>query len=135
MYSRRWVLIVLGLVPFSSTLAWAQDATGKRLAAALDAMDVEHKWLARAYVKWETGEPLDKPVTDGKPHTHCSAFAAAVAKKLGVYLLRPPEHNATQLANAQYDWLEQEGKKKGWRVVKMASEAQRRANEGQLVVA
>src|SRR5437763_13768976 len=100
MHSRRSGLIVLGLLPFIYSLAHAQDAPGKRLTAALDAMDVEHKWLAREYVKWETGEALDKAVTDGKPHTHCSAFVAAACKKLGVYILRPPEHKATQLANA-----------------------------------
>ena len=50
---------------------------GKRLAKALDAMDVERLWLAKHYVNWETGAALDKPVVDGKSHTHCSAFAAA----------------------------------------------------------
>ena len=28
----------------------------------------------------------------GPGHTHCSAFTAAAAMRLGIYLLRPPEH-------------------------------------------
>src|SRR5262249_49999314 len=84
---------------------------GKKLAAAYDAMNVENLWLPKRYVNWKTGEALDKEVTDGKAHTHCSAFAAAACMRLDVYLLRPPEHSTVLLANAQYDWLHGEGKK------------------------
>ena len=111
------------------------SAAGERLAAALDKMDVEHLWLSKRYVHWESGVPLDKAVTDGKPHTHCSAFAAAACKRLGIYLLRPPEHGSTNLANAQADWLATQGAKQGWKEVKSPEEAQRMANAGFLVVA
>jgi hypothetical protein len=98
-------------------------------------MDVTHHWLAGKYVNWRTGETIDRPVTNGKSHTHCSAFVAAAAEKLGVYILRPPKHSATLLANAQYDWLGGEGRKEGWTPVATGLEAQQLANRGFLVVA
>jgi hypothetical protein len=121
----------------------AQDATrgakitpeGRRLAKTLDQLDVEHLWLSGKSVKWRTGEPLDKPVTVGKSHTHCSAFAAAAAEKLGIYILRPPKHSSALLANAQYDWLGGDGRNEGWTPATTGLEAQKLANEGQLVVA
>jgi hypothetical protein len=121
----------------------AQDTTlsakitpeGQRLAKTLDQMDVERHWLPNTRVKWRTGEPLEKAVTDGKRHTHCSAFVAAAAAKLGVYILRPPQHSSTLLANAQYDWLGGEGRRQGWTPVETALQAQKLANEGRLVVA
>ena len=109
---------------------------GDRLAATLDGMNVESHWLAHEHVNWETGDP-DKGADYQGPgnHTHCSAFAAATAKKLGVYLLRPPEHGQVLLANAQAEWLESPaGKRSGWRRVSHMREAQRLANEGNLVL-
>ena len=37
--------------------------------------------------------------------THCSAFVAAVALMLDIYILRAPHHGQNDLANAQADWL------------------------------
>ncbi|MFO0966357.1 MAG: hypothetical protein U0793_12340 [Gemmataceae bacterium] len=111
------------------------EAPGRKLAAFLDGMQVDKLWLSGRYVNWKTGEALSKPVTDGKPHTHCSAFAAAACERLGIYILRPPEHSETLLANAQFDWLAGEGHKHGWTPVKTAREAQALANKGMLVVA
>jgi hypothetical protein len=110
-------------------------AAGRHLAKVLDQMDVEHHWLAETPVKWRTGEPLDRKVEDNKHHTHCSAFVAAAAAELGIYILRPPQHSSTMLADAQYDWLREEGKKEGWRPVATALESQQLANRGNLVVA
>jgi hypothetical protein len=109
---------------------------GDRLASVLDSMDVESLWLAHEHVNWETGEP-DRGANDEGPgnHTHCSAFAAAAAKKLAVYLLRPPEHGQLLLSNAQARWLTDDaGRQAGWRSVPDMREAQRLANQGQLVV-
>ena len=109
---------------------------GDKLATILDSMDVESLWLAQEHVNWETGEP-DRDADDEGPgnHTHCSAFAAAAAKKIGVYLLRPPEHGQQLLANAQAVWLAGDaGQLAGWRSVPDMREAQRLANHGQLVV-
>jgi len=108
---------------------------GQRLSKFLDNMDVEHLWLPGGKVKWQTGEPLDKPVMDGNKHTHCSAFVAAACQRLDIYILRPPDHSATMLANAQFDWLHDEGKKEGWKPVRSAQQAQAFANRGYLVVA
>jgi hypothetical protein len=109
---------------------------GERLAFALDGMNVESLWLAKEHVNWETGEP-DKAADYEGPgtHTHCSAFAAAAAKRLGVYLLRPPEHGQVLLANAQADWLAGgAGAKAGWRRVSSMREAQHLANQGSIVL-
>ena len=109
---------------------------GHRLAATLDSMNVESLWLAQEHVNWETGEP-DRSGEDEGPrhHTHCSAFAAAVAKRLGVYLLRPPEDGQKLLANAQFEWLRSAAARKlGWHRVSDMREAQRLANQGNLVL-
>jgi hypothetical protein len=109
---------------------------GDRLRSTLDSMDVESLWLAHEHVNWETGEPDRGGDYEGPGnHTHCSAFAAAVAKKLGVYLLRPPEHGQALLTNAQADWLAGDaGSRAGWRRVQDMREAQRLANQGSLVL-
>jgi hypothetical protein len=99
-------------------------------------MNVESLWLAHEHVNWETGEP-DRGAEDEGPgnHSHCSAFAAAAAKRLGVYLLRPPEHGQLLLANAQAEWLRSAAaQKSGWESVSDMREAQRLANQGNLVL-
>jgi len=109
---------------------------GERLASTLDSMDVESLWLSHEHVNWETGKP-DRGANDEGPgnHTHCSAFAAAAAARLGVYLLRPPQHGQVLLANAQAEWLAgEEGRRAGWRHIAGMGEAQRLANQGTLVV-
>jgi hypothetical protein len=145
-------LLALGCAPVDATLrpptaqaAPEKDQTpccglitpaGTRLASTLDSMNVESLWLAHEHVNWETGEP-DKDADYEGPgmHTHCSAFAAAAAKRLGVYLLRPPEHGQALLANAQAVWLAGEAAEKaGWHSVSTMQQAQRLANEGSLVL-
>ena len=108
-------------------------SAGKKLLKVLDAADVEHLWLPRQYVNWETGEPeAGTPVFT----SHCSAFTAAIGKRLNVYMLRPPEHSPLLLASAQTAWFSrEEGKRAGWIEVKSDEEAQRLSNAGQLVVA
>lgn len=106
---------------------------GERLAAILDGFDVEHHWLANKSVNWETGENIWRPIFFKKPH--CSSFVAAVAKKLGIYILRPPQHPEKYLANAQNLWLSEHGREYGWEQVPTAIEAQILANEGHFVVA
>jgi hypothetical protein len=108
---------------------------GRWLAQQLDAMGVESKWIAGAHVDWRTGLPDGRPETSPGRHTHCSAFVAATAEKLGAYILRPPEHSQVLLANAQYEWLSEEGAAAGWRSLSDATAAQSAANAGDLVVA
>ena len=109
---------------------------GRALDDALDAMHVEQGWPAGQHVNWETGIPDGRPEHGNGKHTHCSAFAAAFAKRVGVYLLRPPEHSPVLLANAQSYWLEGEyAQAQGWRPVPDATQAQALANAGQLVLA
>lgn len=101
----------------------------------LDAMGVESKWNAGERVYWDTGLPTGVPETSPGKHTHCSAFVAAAAKTLGVYILRPPAHGQKLLANAQNDWLAEQGSANGWIKLATADEAQAAANRGLLVVA
>ncbi|MEI9982304.1 MAG: hypothetical protein WDN69_03250 [Aliidongia sp.] len=108
---------------------------GARLAAFLDSSGVDHLWLPGYKVNWDTGAMVSA-WNDDRPHTHCSAFVASAAKRLRVYVLRPPEHSPVLLANAQMGWLRSpEATSKGWRPVADAAEAQARANRGDLVVA
>lgn len=109
---------------------------GKRLEAVLDSMDVESLWLAHEHVNWETGKPdKDADYEGAGKSTHCSAFAAAVGKRLGVYMLRPPEHGQILLASAQAKWFSsQEGRRAGWHGVRDAQEAQTLANQGNLAI-
>jgi hypothetical protein len=108
---------------------------GRQLAALLDATGVDHLWLAGWHVDWKTGV-IDRAEPGGREaKTHCSAFVAAVAYRLGIYVLRPPEHRQSLLANAQMGWLGREGSRFGWQPVAGAGEAQRLANAGMLVLA
>jgi hypothetical protein len=111
------------------------SAKGQSLAAELDSMGVETKWIAGERVDWRSGLPNGKPLTRPGRHTHCSAFVAAAAEKVGVYILRPPAHSQVLLANAQNAWLREDGADKGWHQLPDAEAAQAAANEGELVVA
>ena len=51
------------------------------------------------------------------------------------YILRPPEHGQKLLANAQNEWLAEEGAARGWVRLADANQAQAAANRGLLVVA
>jgi len=105
------------------------------IKAQLDQMDVESKWPAGVHIDWRTGLPDGEPESLVGKHTHCSAFVAAAAERLGVYILRPPEHPQLLLANAQNEWLQSDGAAQGWRRLADASAAQDAANLGFLVVA
>lgn len=111
------------------------SAEGRRLLEVLDATNVESLWLAHEHVDWETGQPDKDADYEGPGRaTHCSAFAAAVGKRVGVYMLRPPEHGQILLANAQAGWFHSDaGRQNGWREVTTALEAQSLANLGYLV--
>ena len=117
-----------------AALASGDKADGRRLARFLDSLQVEDRWPAGVHVDWETGLPDGKVEHFEGKHTHCSAFVASAAKQLGVYILRPPEHGQTLLANAQFDWLRDHGAEFGWRAAPDGYEAQRAANRGYLVV-
>lgn len=112
---------------------------GQRLAAFLDGTNVEQAWERGWHVDWLTGQ-RDRVLPGGpEAATHCSAYAASVAERLGIYLLRPPEHPQNLLANAQMGWLRGRGADRGdgsgWRALPDYVEAQRLANAGELVLA
>lgn len=113
---------------------------GHQLTAILDGMNVESLWQRGYHIDWLTGVAEGPPETTPGGHTHCSAFAAAVADKLGIYLLRPPEHSQMWLANAQERWLNS-AEDTGWQRIGRLSDpgaslkAVDLANNGKLVVA
>ncbi len=130
--------IMIAALAFSGDVHAADDAVTPQAQAVmqiLDAMGVESKWIAGQHIYWETGLPTGVPETSPGKHTHCSAFVAAAAKALGVYILRPPEHGQKLLANAQNEWLAEDGVAQGWTRLADADAAQAAANRGQLVVA
>jgi len=132
----RCFKLLVVLIAFAALTCRAEEISpaGRWLTEKLDAMDVEHLWLSGKSVNWKTGEPRGES-RPGKGHTHCSAFAAEACRRLGIYLLRPPEHSTVLLANAQYDWLFKSGKEQGWTRVPDGLQAQHFANQGYLVVA
>lgn len=106
----------------------------EKLLAILDASDVENLWQPGHLVDWKSGasEGLARSAGD----THCSAFAAAMGLRAGVYLLRPPEHRTRLLATAQTLWMDtQAARDLGWWRVSDAAQAQALANAGRFVVA
>jgi hypothetical protein len=130
--------LVLAAIAVAGGVHAADDPVtpqAQRIVGVLDAMGVESNWIAGQHVYWESGLPTGVPETSPGKHTHCSAFVAAAAKKLGVYILRPPEHGQKLLANAQNEWLSGDGAAQGWRKLADAREAQAAANRGLLVVA
>jgi hypothetical protein len=136
-FTRRASLLLVGSLWLLPGLSNADSIApaGRHLESVLDSMDVEHHWPAGVHVHWENGDPDGRPESAKGKHTHCSAFVAAAAKHLGIYILRPPEHPQILLANAQYEWLEGEGARQGWTPVDGPLAAQAEANRGRLVVA
>jgi hypothetical protein len=132
---RRGLLTVVLVVGAVACYAEPVDLDGQRLARFLDSLDVEHHWPAGVHVQWESGIPDDRPGSSFGEHSHCSAFVAAAAKRLGIYILRPPQHSQELLANAQYDWLESASAYVGWQKIDGPQAAQAAANHGEFVVA
>ena len=114
--SRRQAVTLAGgltMAALAGTIARAAPPgigpEGRRLAGFLDGMNVESLWIAGFPIDWRTGQSTGPRGTTPGGHTHCSAFAAAAAERLGLYLLRPPEHGQNWLANAQEMWLNGRG--------------------------
>ena len=89
------------------------SAGGPRLSEFLDALPVATRWVHRHRIVWQTGQQNAPEGVGPMAHTHCSAFVAAGALMLDIYLLRPPFHSQQGLANAQADWLAGTGGHKG----------------------
>jgi hypothetical protein len=141
--SRRGILYLAIAIGLGRHVARAGEpccgpitAAGQRLAQVLDGMNVESLWLAHEHVDWKTGQPDRSADYDGPGRsTHCSAFAAAVGLRLGVYMLRPPEHGQILLASAQTQWFGSGAAQQvGWKPVDSMQAAQTLANQGKLVV-
>jgi len=125
-----------GAQPAAAPCCGPVTPDGQRLATLLDGSGVDHLWLRATHIVWQTGEPDPARPGGTRHNTHCSAFAAAMAERAGVYLLRPPEHGQSLLANAQMEWLQGgAGQEDGWRPLATPRDAQAAANQGEFVVA
>jgi hypothetical protein len=128
-----------GLAPGTSSLfsigsPHAITSQGQALGAFLDALQVEKYWADGVSVNWLTGASGGNgPNMTAGTASHCSAFAAAVADLLGVYLLRQPDVSDLNLANMQAVWLSTN--QVGWTRIQYSTNAQALANSGTLVVA
>ena len=109
---------------------------GAAFARFIDSMNVTQHWLSGTRtINWSTGDPDPTRPAYSTTVTHCSNFVAAASLRLGVYLLRPPEHDQDNLVNAQNDWLNSNaGKDAGWTQLPDAISAQYYANQGNFVV-
>lgn len=108
---------------------------GQLMINMITSSNVKHLWLAHQRIIWDTGEA---DLTDSRrtSSTHCSAYVAAIATRLHIPILHPPEHPQTLLANAQARWLAGPcGQAAGWQAVTDDAQAQTLANQGELVVA
>jgi hypothetical protein len=110
------------------------SANGAALTAFLDSLQVTNYWIGGSSVNWLTGAPggsgANKTIGTA---THCSAFAAAAAEMLGIYLLRPPDASDVDLANHQADWFVTNTA--SWFPITGMTNAQHQANAGVLVMA
>jgi len=143
-FSRRHLMFLVAALPLPTLSSLAAGPccgpimpNGERLRALLDASGIEHLWLPGTRVDWVTGIESGKDATaSARHHTHCSAFAGALSMRLGVYLLRPPEHGETLLANGQFHWLESPAAAaEGWQPLVDLTAVQTHANQGDMVVA
>ena len=114
------------------------DSNGYKLKDYYLGLNVHDLWLSGNTVDWLSG--IADTSTVGS--THCSAFVAAACQRINTYILRPPEHTQTLLANAQFDWLQtQAAAQNGWILItdtdpyKIFSAAQDLANKGYVVTA
>gem|GEM_PF-802070 len=115
----------------STTTAITPD--GQQLIKRIDSSHVNSLWQSGYLVNWLTGVSLSKSTSS--TDTHCSAFVASFADRLGIYILRPPEHVQLELANAQCIWLATDTAAQfGWQKVATQLEAQNAADSGYLVV-
>jgi hypothetical protein len=123
-------------------------AGGARLNEFLDGLPILTRWLPGHRIVWQTGQQSGPKQIPASHHTHCRAFAAAVALYLDIYLLRPPQHGQAKLANAQTFWLSGEESfpgigsagDNGWTTLGMSGDpgapaaCQQAANAGRLVL-
>jgi hypothetical protein len=115
----------------NAATAYAQAAM---LSAFLDSLAVDNYWLVGYSVNWLTGATggSGPNMTQGTD-SHCSAFAAAVADLLGIYILRQPDASDIDLANNQAHWLPTNTA--GWFPIASMVDAQHMADTGTLAVA
>jgi hypothetical protein len=139
-YAKALAFVLILVLALATTVARAEPCcgpitpAGQGLTRFLDGSDVMQRWLAGWHVDWRSGQK-DRAQSGGPAaKTHCSAFAAAMTERLGVYVLRPPEHGQELLANAQMRWLRVHGAEQGWQALPSYVAAQAAANRGELVL-
>ena len=94
---RRHFFAVAGGLTISTRVGAQQSLSagytppgGARLTEFFDALPVTTRWIHHHRIVWQTGQQNAPDFEGPMAHTHCSAFVAAVALMLDIYLLRPP---------------------------------------------
>ncbi len=132
-----FLFLVISFNVWSTPCCGPVSTQAMKLEKFYDETNVESLWLNGIHVDWKTGAS-DKPADYQGPdrYSHCSTFVASVSMKLGVYVLRPPEHPETFLASAQSRWLLTDNAvKEGWAKLPDMKTAQENANAGKFVIA
>jgi len=128
---------VIWIFCFSSP-ALSQEITekGTRLLLFYNHLDVEHHWLKGNTIDWESGVRTEPASSGTDNYGYAAEFVAAVCKKLKIRFPGPDEcREGDLLINEQYNWIKEKGKKNKWEGNRRDVEAQRLANEGNLVIA
>lgn len=125
--------------------------SAKKNLEVINSLNVEEKWQKGNVINCKSGETLlEETEKYNSPKlkrlTHCSCLAYATSVALGLpnkSLLPHPESDKEfipTLSNKQAEWLETDGIKNGWNLVKAGNrddsfiQAQKFANQGYFVV-
>lgn len=122
--------------PLAESCCEIVTPAGHRIENVLDSSDVEHLWPKDQPIEWSTGRAIGPVGSEiHEPDTHCSAFTAAMAQRLGIYLPHPPAYSPLRLSEAQLAYMASgAGRRDGWTKVATPEQAQSLANQGQLVL-
>ncbi len=110
-----------------------------RLEEILLNINLDSGWSPDYNVECSTGKGKPDKSTTVKT-SHCSCLIYYVCEKLGIYIPSPPEHSQFHLADKQLEWLSSnDAIKQGWKDIGKTVptnyvEAQKKANEGYLVI-
>jgi hypothetical protein len=110
-----------------------------RLEEVLLNINLDSGWSAGYNVECSTGNGKENKSTTVKT-SHCSCLIYYVCNQFGIYIPSPPEYSQFHLADRQLEWLSSnDGIKQGWKDIGetlpgIYEEAQKKANEGYLVI-
>lgn len=78
---------------------------GQSLAVLFNQTNVEFLWKNKNAINWFNGQSIHDLSGELPKLNHSGAYIASVLRKLGIYILQPPQASQTLLENNQHDWL------------------------------